>query len=118
MAQSALGAFGTLYAEKRWHMDARFAALQDVLVQLCLKASELGQWLPHWLAMRQAEAAARTQEMADATLHSGAHGSVSDHGARSFESPPADGVALSPEMSQSGKPRLPLFDVSGAFHGL
>ena len=63
LAQSALASFGTLYVERSWHTDARFAALQDVLVRLAMKAGELSQWLPWWLASRTAEAAAREQEM-------------------------------------------------------
>ena len=63
LAQSALASFGTLYVERSWHTDARFAALQDVIVRLAMKAGELSQWLPWWLASRTAEAAAREQEM-------------------------------------------------------
>ena len=139
LAQSALASFGTLYAEKGLHTDARFAALQDVLVRLCMKAGDLGAWLPWWLATRRAEAAAREQEMSaddEATgwclippppttsaVASSAVASRTTTPAPRAASPgeEAEAIALSPELaSGSGRPRpasrLPMFE--GIFEGV
>tara|TARA_B110001452_G_scaffold257320_1_gene251410 strand:- start:361 stop:1269 length:909 start_codon:yes stop_codon:yes gene_type:complete len=56
LAQEALGSFGVLHAELALHTDARFCAVQDALVQLSILTGRLGgEWLPAFLAARQAE---------------------------------------------------------------
>ena len=56
LAQEALGSFGVLHAELALHTDARFGAVQDALVQLSILTGRLGgEWLPAFLAARQAE---------------------------------------------------------------
>ena len=56
LAQEALGSFGVLHAELALHTDARFCAVQDALVELSILTGRLGgEWLPAFLAARQAE---------------------------------------------------------------
>jgi len=63
LAQSALGSFGLLYAERGLHEDPRFSSLQDVLVKLCMAADALTEWLP-WFAAHRANEARQLSELA------------------------------------------------------
>jgi hypothetical protein len=56
LTRRALGSFGLLYSEKGLHHDTRFSALQDNLVQLSMTTDSLTEWLPWFVATREAEA--------------------------------------------------------------
>eukprot|EP00962_Isochrysis_galbana_P023617 scaffold7146_cov115-Isochrysis_galbana.AAC.2 len=56
LTRRALGSFGLLYSEKGLHSDPRFSSLQDHLVQLCMATDSLTEWMPWFVATREAEA--------------------------------------------------------------